>query len=210
MTLDTFRMETPNWVKARLVTVGGRNRYGEPNYRVVWSSTRLETVGGEWDDHSESGIWIRTVVETRCVPKYWTHPDRWIVERWMPPEQYGSPATWHQCTTEYIRGQAVAQLGPYPERGDYELAFVVEDRSGRFVQLTEAIVEGIVRCIEASRNFSAAEKKAALYRREERKQEDIRKENEDIAADAMLPFHGANGEVVLTDLLPASGSQSDD
>ena len=72
--------------------------------------------------------------------------------------------------------------------------------------LTEAIVEGIVRCIETSRNFSAAQRKAALLRREEKKQETIHKENEDIVADAMLPFHGANGEVVLTDIQDAPTS----
>jgi len=199
-------METPSWVRARLLTIGGKNCYGEPNYRVAWSSSRLETVAGEWEDYSESGIWLRTVVETRRVPKYWTHPERWIVEKWLPPEEYGSPETWRQQTAEFVRGQTVLQLGPYPERGDYELAFVVEDQKGSYVPLTEAIVEGIVRCIEASRNFSAAQRKAALLRREEKKQETIRKENEDIVADAMLPFHGANGEIVLTDIQDAPTS----
>ncbi len=199
-------MDTPQWVKDRLAVVGGENRYGKPNFRIVWSSSRLEIVGGEWEDYSESGIWIRTVVETRSVPKYWTHPDRWIVERWMPPEEYGSPESWRRQTTEYIRGQMVAQLGPYPDRGDYELAFVLEDHNGKFVQLTEPIVEGIVGCIEISRNFSAAEKKAALLRREENKQKAIQQENEDIVCDAMLPFHGAKGEVVLTDLDKLPGS----
>src|SRR5713101_5757686 len=192
-------METPKWVTERLLLVGGKNRFGDTNYRASWSSTRTEIVGGEWEDYSESGIWIRTVIETRRVPKYWTHPDRWILEKWLPPEEYGSPESWHQQTTEYLGGQAVAQLGPYPERGDYELAFVVEDHNGNFVQLTERIVEGIVRCIETSRNFSAAQRKAALFRREEKKQETIQKENLDIVSDAMLPFHGANGQVVLTD-----------
>jgi hypothetical protein len=192
-------METPEWVKARLLKVGGKNRYGEPNYRVVWSNSRLETIGGEWDDYSEGGIWLRTVIETRRAPKYWTHPERWIVERWLPPEEYGSPESWRQQTTEFIRGRAVEQLGPYPERGDYELAFVLEDEKTDLVPLTEAIVEGVMRRIETSRNFSSAQRKAALFRREEEMQQAVQKENEDIVADAMLPFHGANGEVVVAE-----------
>jgi hypothetical protein len=204
-------METPGWVKARLLAVSGKNRYGEPNYRVLWSSRRLETIGGEWDDYSEGGIWLRTVIETRQVPKYWTHPDRWVVEKWLPPEEYGSPEGWRQKTTEFVRGQAIAQLGPYPERGEYELAFVVEDNCGNYVPLTHAIVEGIVQCIEASRSFSSVQRKAALFRREEKKREAIQKENADIVADAMLPFHGANGEVVLAEkgLFSAPGSKSE-
>jgi hypothetical protein len=201
----TFNTETPGWIKTRLLTAGGRNRYGEANYRVVWSSTRLETIGGEWDDYSEGGIWLRTVVETRRVPKYWTHPDRWIVEKWLAPEEYGSPESWRRHTTEFIGAQAVAQLGPYPDRGDYELAFVVEDQDGDYVPLTEAIVEGIIGCIEASRSFSSSQRKAALLRREEKKQEAIEKENEDMVGDAMLPFRGANGEVVLAEKSLFSG-----
>jgi hypothetical protein len=66
------------------------NLYGEPNFRVVWGGSRLAWIGGRWTDHDAHGNKTREAIELRRVPKYLPF-ERWHIERWMPPESYGSP-----------------------------------------------------------------------------------------------------------------------
>src|SRR5579871_5114364 len=118
------RYQTPENVARRLELAGGRNRYGEPNYRAVWGWSRLGWIGGRWTDRNDAGDTVREVIELCRVPKY-TPQDRWHIERWMPPESYGSPANWYSQTIERENGVALPGLGPYPERGEYEHCFTL-------------------------------------------------------------------------------------
>ncbi len=85
----------------------------------------------------------------RRVPKYAL--DRWIIERWMPPETYGDEALWEMQTFETVDGRILPALGPYPSRGDYEAAFTCEDDLGNFVQLTPMIARAFISILENSR-----------------------------------------------------------
>jgi len=85
--------EPPEAVRRRLEIAGGRNRFGEANYRAVWGWSRLAWVGGKWEDRNAAGDLVRECIELRRVPKYEPH-DRWHIERWLPPEAYGSPRAW--------------------------------------------------------------------------------------------------------------------
>src|SRR5208337_4984471 len=144
------RHEAPESVLRRLEMVGGVNRYGEANYRVVWGWNRLAWIGGRFEDRDERGEVVRGVVELRREPKY-AAVNRWHVERWVPPEAYGSPKEWYAQTVERANGRNVPALGPYPERGEYEHCFTIQGPGGEFVQLTPAIVEHVARAIEWAR-----------------------------------------------------------
>ena len=163
--------EAPAEVEREFVLAGSRNRFGEPNYRAVWGWNRLDWIGGKWVDRDPSnGTLIREVVELRREPKY-APLNRWHIERWMPPESYGSPEDWRARTLEIENGRNVAALGPYPSRGDYEHCFTLEGTGGEFVQLTPAVARHIARAIEATRCAPRAKKRQALedrLRREER------------------------------------------
>ena len=152
----------------RVAEAGGWNRFGEPNYRVVWGWSRLSWIGGEWTDRDASGNAVRTVVELRREPKYFP-VDRWHVEKWVPPEAYGGPLLWERETVKIFGGHRVRQLGPYPYRGEYEHCFTVEEPDGSFLQLRPMAVEWIVRAMEWSRRQSAADARASIEEREERK-----------------------------------------
>lgn len=171
MIREQHEAHLPSEEITRILSVaGGLNRYGEPNYRAVWGWNRLDWIGGKWTDRDENGAVIREVVEVRHVPKYFPM-NRWHIERWMPPETYGSPEIWRLQTLERQDGQFVPALGPYPYRGDYEHSFTVEDADGEFVQLTPEIARHIALAIEFSRGLSSTEKKEAIddqVRREER------------------------------------------
>jgi hypothetical protein len=160
-------------VARELELAGGRNRFGEPNYRAVWGWSRLDWIGGKWEDRDASGALVREVVELRREPKYTPH-DRWHIERWLPPESYGSPEQWRSETIEVENGRGVPALGPYPSRGDYEHCFTLEGPRGEFVQLTPAAARHIARAIEASRGVGRAKSREALEdrsRREDREYE---------------------------------------
>jgi hypothetical protein len=157
-------------VARELLLAGGRNPYGEANYRAVWGGSRLDWIGGKWEDRDpSSGCVTREVIEVRREPKYARH-DRWHIERWMPPESYGSPEEWQARTLEIVGGRNVAALGPYPSRGDYEHCFTVEGPRGEFVQLTPAVARHIARAIEFSRGIPGARKKEAIEERMKREE----------------------------------------
>jgi hypothetical protein len=159
--------DTPASVAARLSSAGGLNRYAEPNYRVVWGWNRLAWIGGKFEDRDHHGALLREVVELRQEPKY-PQLNRWHVERWLPPEAYGSPKQWYSQTVETTAGMRIPALGPYPARGEYEHCFTIQTLNGEFLQLTPTIVERLAQAIEWSRGKPKAKKRQHLYEREDR------------------------------------------
>ena len=165
--------EAPAGVARELLLAGGRNLFGEANYRAVWGWSRLDWIGGKWEDRDAEGKLVREVVEVRLEPKYVPH-NRWHIERWLPPENYGSPERWVAEIVEIENGRSVPALGPYPSRGDYEHCFTLEGARGEFVQLTLSVARYIARAIEASRSLHHGKRREALEeraRREEREYE---------------------------------------
>lgn len=112
----------PPEIQERLTRAGGTNRYGEPNFRIVWNWSRLAWAGGWWLDWDSEGKLVREVFEMRLEPKWLPPWNRWILEAWMPPEWFGSPWFW-DITTMIFSGdeasRALPGIGPYPARGDY-------------------------------------------------------------------------------------------
>ena len=172
--------EVPASIQGRVARAGGLNRFGEPNFRVVWGGSRLAWIGGRWTDRDTHGNVIREAIELRRVPKY-VPTDRWHIERWTPPESYGWPDLWYEQTIEVEDGIRVPALGPYPSRGDYEHCFILEGPRGDFVQLTPAAARHIARAIEASRVAPRAKGREALENHARRQEREY-----DSYADAVL------------------------
>jgi hypothetical protein len=162
--------ETPENIERILTLAGGKNRFGEPMYRAVWGWNRLAWIGGKFEDRGANGELLRERIELRREPKY-PNVNRWHIEKWLPPEAYGTPKTWYGQTQSWKEGN-VATLGPYPERGDYESCFVVEKPSGEFIQLTPTIARHIARAIEFSQGIPRARRREALYAREAKADKD--------------------------------------
>jgi hypothetical protein len=181
--------EAPAAVRERVTRAGGLNRYGEPNFRVVWGGSRLAWIGGRWTDRDAHGSVRREVIELRQVPKY-APLDRWHIERWMPPESYGSPGQWHARTVETEDGIRIPALGPYPTRGDYEHCYTLESAEGKFLPLTPAACDWIVRAIEWARRQSHSGRRAAIAAREARCERAWDAAAEAILGDAVPAFHG--------------------
>ncbi len=182
--------DTPLEVQERVRRAGGANRYGEPNFRVVWGGSRLTWIGGRWTDCDANGNFARENIEMRRVPKY-LPIERWHVERWMPPESYGSPEQWYEQTTEIEDGIRVTALGPYPSRGEYEHCFTLESTCGEFIPLTSAACDWIVRAIEWSRRQPSRERRGAILAPEARRAREWDQDADSLLDDAVPAFHGA-------------------
>ena len=181
--------ETPENITHRLKRAGGINRFGEPNYRAVWGWNRLAWIGGKFEERDPAtGSLLREVVELRQEPKY-PSVNRWHIERWVPPETYGSPRAWYAQTVEREHGCSIPALGPYPSRGEYEHCFTLEGPRGEFIQLTPAAAEHIARAIEFSRCAPRARGRRALYEREARRDRAYESWAYDQLDDAVPAFH---------------------
>jgi hypothetical protein len=180
--------DTPSIVADRLAHAGGLNRYGQPNYRAVWGWNRLAWIGGKFSDRDERGDLVREVVELRREPKY-PAVNRWHIERWMPPESYGSPRHWYAQSIERENGISILALGPYPARGDYEHCLTLEDPQGGFLQLTTAAAEHIAHAIEYARKSPRAAGKRRINDRQQREESAYDQYAYDVLDDAVPAFH---------------------
>jgi len=181
--------DTPETVAIRLARAGGLNRLGEPNYRAIWGWNRLAWIGGKFEDRDPvTGSLLREVVELRQEPKY-PAVNRWHIERWVPPEAYGSPRLWYAQTIERENGVSIPALGPYPSHGEYEHCFTLEGPRGEFLQLTPTVAEHVARAIEWSRRHPRVKSRAQLYEREARSERRYESGAYDMLDDAVPAFH---------------------
>ena len=187
--------DAPAAIQERVARAGGANRFGEPNFRVVWGGARLAWIGGRWTDRDAHGNVFREAIEPRRVPKY-IPENRWHIERWVPPESYGSPDDWRSQTTEVEDGIRVPALGPYPSRGEYEHCFTLQTTCGEFLPLTAAACDWIVRAIEWSRRQPRRANHNAIAARESRRANDWERTADDMLDDAIPAFHGATFQSV--------------
>jgi hypothetical protein len=180
--------DTPDTVAQLLRRAGGINRFGEANYRAIWGWNRLAWIGGKFEDRNAAGELLREVVELRLEPKY-PAVNRWHIERWVPPEAYGSPRAWYAQTIERANGMSVPALGPYPSRGDYEHCFTLEGPRREFVQLTPTVAEHIARAIEFSRHSPRSRRRCSIHERELREDRAYEAWAYDLLDDATPAFH---------------------
>ena len=181
--------EAPPEIQEHVARAGGLNRLGEPNFRIVWGGSRLSWIGGRWTDRDESGNVIREVIELRRVPKYLPH-DRWHIERWMPPETYGTPEQWYSQTVETEDGIRVPALGPFPKRGEYEHCFTLAGPRGEFLQLTPTACAWIVRAIQWSLRQGPIAGRAAHLDQQSRVEKEWDSNADAILDEAVPAFHG--------------------
>lgn len=165
--MDAQSGKPPSWAPA-LLRQFGTNLYGKPNWRVIWSEDRLRY---------ECGEWRRTYGEGR---------NRWMVEKWCPPETYGTRDAWEAMR----EADGSSSLGPYPSEGDYEWAFTFETPDGEGCPLEAGLLALLCRCIERGRLLSDAQRKAAISARMDRQHKDWEDRASAIFDEAQGPFLG--------------------
>lgn len=155
--------EVPKDFAARVTRAGGTNRFGGPNYRVVWGWSRMGWIGTDADH-----VWRE--------PKY-LDGDKWILEKWMPPEHYGRPQDWTRT---------FGALGPFPAYGEYEMVTDFDP-----IELTSKVAEYLIQVILASRRGSSRDRGEAIKGRLDASENEWSRETDDMLDDAMPAYHGA-------------------
>ncbi len=192
------KREIPDWVAERIARLGGLNLYGRPNFRCIWGGNRTRLVGGMFNkviqtrDDMIIGK-VHTVViptaEMRTILSY--HPFRWHLEKWLPPECYGSREEWYERTWD--EESKLHVQGDYPTEGDYEHVFYLgmcrhmrpgdiewcgpcKITMGEYIPLEEniSLLERQIHELQLSAGVSAAEERAALFMREDKKRQAYR------------------------------------
>lgn len=162
---------------------GGLNRFGDPNFRLVWGWSRYAWIGGKFeiDLNGERCSYVGEALE----PKYTAALNMWHLEGWVPPEKFPARELWDIEFTKRIDGVWVRQLGPYPERGEYESI-----TSFPPVELSSSLADLAVNLIKESRAMNHAERKQSAGFRAQRAEEKWSKETDDRLDDAMPAFYG--------------------
>jgi hypothetical protein len=185
----------PPWAAEMLTRSGGLNLYGEPVYRLVWSNNRLAWVAGRFTDRNNEGYVIREVLAARMMPKYPVQ-NRWIIEQFLPAEKYGTPEGWYRNTKEWGEEGNLPQLGPYPSRGDYELACLIETPRREFVQVEPYIIEDFFWQLRLAKLTKYAENVRRRKEAAKREKEDFKKHAHEYLNETTMPV--ANDGMMVT------------
>ena len=167
----------------------GTNPYNEPLYRVIFSDSRTDLIGGKWPDGA---------CEYREVPRY---PDihGWVLEKWMTPQEYaGTREAYEAAQLDLESG--LYTCGPYPNRGEYQMCYVFPHQPG------DGMIVQIVTAIKLSRDVHPAHQKQAYadaYAKQESEQDALFSDQWD---EAMGPFQKADTVISMAGRnLPRAG-----
>ena len=156
----------------------GVNIYDDPLYRVVFSDSRTDLIGGKWPDG---------VCEYREVPRY---PDihSWVLEKWMNPEEYaGKPEAYAAAQLDMDSG--LYTCGPYPNRGEYQICYAFPH------QPTDGMIVQIVTALKLSRDVHSVERRNAYTDAYARQDREHMQRISDIVDDAQGGFASASAVV---------------
>ena len=100
----------PEWFQRELTRIGGVNQYGEPIFKLVWSTEPRMTVGGRFQTDGFVGY--------REKPAIAGEPC-WALMIWEPAAMYGVPSRWEWDYRDAETG--LLDCGGYPRYGRYRL-----------------------------------------------------------------------------------------
>lgn len=141
----------------------GQNPYGENLYRIVFAPTRRYLVVGE---------------RAHWWPKYPECGDSWILERWRSAMEYhGSRASWDMLCSN---------LGPYPERGEYDIAHHFE-----IVQPDDCNLDKLIAWMEEGHKRNPRENTVALKAALEKDEADLSKVRQAMIGNSLPAFGSA-------------------
>ncbi len=156
----------------------GTNPYGDNLYRLIFAPSRRHIVYGEWPDGSQKAQWVRRYPEVG---------DAWILERWLTPFEYA------RCTPEEWNRELTI-LGPYPERGEYEICHkfnLVNPTDESLPKLIELIEQSHKKTRRKGNVFDNPENTVKCMENAEREQASISSEMQALIGN-VLPAFGAS------------------
>lgn len=151
--------ECPEWFQDRIARVGGRNKYGQPRFKLVWGQSETMRDGGYFLKDGFEGY--------RDVPSLGGEAC-WALMMWEPAEKFGSPWRWYKDNTDEITG--LVTLGQYPYQGRYRVIkklihreFIGNDLHTTRMEPTHFILDIMVPLIMGWNRLSNAERLAVVH-----------------------------------------------
>lgn len=166
-------MEPNKALNEFLTQRGGMSMLGYPIYRLVWSTSELELRHGTFKEFHDD-VFIREVTETRWTRKYWYINDRWILERWIPPEL---------CHTPEL---------PNSRNGSYEPIYTFEDGNRLYLEPNIKVLDFIITMAEKPHHITQQELYNELKDKEEKEIQQIM-ESMDYRSDIGVALHLGSG-----------------
>ncbi len=159
----------------------GKNPYGGALYRIVFAPSRRYLVCGEWPDGSNKASYARKYPQLCAHRENGTEVgiDHWIMERWLPAEEYA------KCSKEYWDRELLI-LGPWPAQGEYELCHVFEACGP-----SDAALDVLVAAIEEGRRRSFWEKRVFHQEEADREKKAISDQQEAMIRNWLPAFGSA-------------------
>lgn len=161
----------PAEYQARLTRMFGKNRFGDPNFKIVWNQSQFIRMGNVWND-------------VACYKDTYQGDGQpcWMIMKWMPPNHYGSPASFYQNNRDSKTG--LFFMGEYPWKGHYEIAQALISKEfigGKLVithmPLCHYMIDMIIPMIVQWQALSLEEQKAAAQFAEQEKMKQEHAEN---------------------------------
>lgn len=183
-------MSCPKEFQVRVSDAGGLNRYGDPNFRIIWGQTETCIRGGYWEaqEGRPEFTGYLEVLEGFGEPC-------WVLQMWKAPECFGTPAEYFMDNQDPHTGLQI--LGDYPWRGRYDTLNAFRSRefkNGQLHQesmpLNSVIIDLVIPIIQQAQTATQLMRYTALKDREDRKQSNLTRIIDDKRKDAKLSFNG--------------------
>jgi hypothetical protein len=195
------RRRAPREYQEHINRIGGLNRFGKPNFRLVWGQTETQVVYGT-DANGRRGQ--HTLLLFGGIPA-------WHLLEWKPPETFGTARSWYSMTWD-PEAQSHT-LGDYPWHGLYmpcsfnlyvkrvEGGGIYYDRQGNVVEkpsklvidampLAHWVLDLIIPNIKKSLEMTHAQKVLVLKQRREAELAATEKRTMDAYIDASPAWGG--------------------
>ena len=183
----TERLVCPPEIASLLRRVGGENRFGDPNFRLIWGQTEVYRAGGAWEVEGQPSF--RGYRDLLCG----FGEACWILQQWNPPESYGTPASYYAQNLDLQTGLQI--LGEFPYRGRYQTVLPLVRRvmvNGKLVSemipLCPIMLEISILTVKESQAISLIRRKAIFEARREAKHQADVKQIDDIISNARPQF----------------------
>lgn len=185
--------QCPPAYQDRITKVGGTNRYGEPNFKLVWGEAYVTRAAGV-DGYTD--VYLN---DTAC----------WLLLEWHDPIEYGGPTVYYM--DNYDEETGLQTLGEFPYRGRYEVLFILKDtkiEDGKLVidpmPLNGMLIDSIIPLMMIGKHLSFEHRLRAQKERRAIEDEEQLRVITDARLDAQLAFggasfrgrHGANSDIV--------------
>lgn len=157
----------------------GENLFGAPLFRIVFSDSRTDLIGGKWPDGN---------CEYREVPRYPAIRGQWILEKWLSAEEYAGTREQYE-REQWDSESGLLTTGPYPQRGEYALCH-------QFIAApTESMVGWAIHNLKVSRDLTPGKRKQGIMEPLEKQQREQDQRFDDIWGEAMGPWVKADAVV---------------